>query len=245
MVVDVLTNYACSTGMARRILPLAVVLLLLLPVTEAVAWSNGVNGPNSFGTHDWIVREGVRLAGRQGRWVCLPRAMKATDDPDIRNGIDHASGTWWHVWDEWGATYGGAPEAVRVWYSRTKRLRARHQPCKASHALGIMAHMLGDVAQPMHTDGRLAIEDSVHGSYEHAVDTRCRPAHCIYRANNDGPDRAAPYGRALALARDAHPFYARLIKSYRLHGYNPTVGRITRRQLNRAANALADLVRSL
>ena len=86
----------------RTLILLAVLLLLVLPASEALAWSNGVNGPTSFGTHDWIVREGVRLSGRQGNWVCLSRAMRATDDPDLRNGIDHASGTWWHVWDEWG-----------------------------------------------------------------------------------------------------------------------------------------------
>ena len=37
--------------------------------------------------------------------------MRATDDPDMLDGIDHASGTWWHVYDQWGVTYGGAPEA--------------------------------------------------------------------------------------------------------------------------------------
>ena len=45
---------------------LALLLGLLLPA-DAQAWSNGTNGPNTFGTHDWIVREGVRLAGRESR----------------------------------------------------------------------------------------------------------------------------------------------------------------------------------
>jgi hypothetical protein len=53
--------------------------------------------------------------------VCRRAALRATDDPDTKDGIDHASGTWWHVWDEWGETWGGAPEAVRVWFRRTQR----------------------------------------------------------------------------------------------------------------------------
>ncbi len=33
-----------------------------------------------------------------------------------------------------------------------------------------MAYLVGDVAQPMHTDGWVDLEDFVHASYEHAVD---------------------------------------------------------------------------
>ena len=56
--------------MVRRVLTIALVFGLLAQTSEAIAWSNGRGGPNSFGTHDWIVREGVRMAGRAGRWVC-------------------------------------------------------------------------------------------------------------------------------------------------------------------------------
>ena len=86
---------------------------------SAQAWSNGVNGYNSFGTHDWILREAIDALGDDASWICLGRALRATDDPDSMDGIDHASGTWWHVWDEWGS-YGGGPEAIRVWFNRTE-----------------------------------------------------------------------------------------------------------------------------
>jgi hypothetical protein len=218
--------------------------MLAAPASEALAWSNGRSGPNSFGTHDWIVREGVRLAGRHGRWVCVKIAMRASDDPDTRSGIDHASGTWWHVWDEWGSTYGGAPEAVAVWHRRADRKLAQGKRCPASKALGIMAHMLGDVAQPMHTDQTRA-EDAIHSSYESAVDSRCTAASCRYRARNDGWDPVGPYGRTRSLARQSHKSYRALVRSYRRAGYSPKVDSITRRQLNRAANVLADLIRAL
>lgn len=220
-----------------------VAFMLVVPAGEAFAWSNGRSGPNSFGTHDWIVREGVRLAGRHSRWVCLKTA-RASDDPDTKDRIDHASGTWWHVWDEWGSTYGGAPEAVAVWHRRTDRRLARGRLCQASRALGLMAHMLEDVAQPMHTDQTQA-EDAIHSSYESAVDSRCTATRCRYKARNDGWEGGGPYVRTRRLARQAHPSYRPLVRSYRRGGYSKQVDAITRRQLNRAANVVADLIRAM
>ena len=42
------------------------------------------------------------------------------------------------------------------------------------------------------------------------------------------------------MAKQAHRSYERLVKLYDAHGYNRRVARITERQLNRAANAVAD-----
>ena len=178
-------------------------------------------------------------------WVCERAALRATDDPDTRDGIDHASGTWWHVWDEWGDTYGGAPEAVQVWFQRTRQ-RLRHgQECAASRALGIMAHLVADVAQPMHTDGALRAEDRVHGLYESAVDSRSERSDAVYTFTYDGHDRARPYARTISVARVAHGFYRELVRLYDRSGYSAGVHRITQRQLNRAANAVADLIEAL
>jgi len=117
--------------------------------------------------------------------------------------------------------------------------------CGASRALGIMSHMLADVAQPMHTD-QTRLEERVHADYESAVDARCAArATCRYGARSDGRDPAKPYGRTEALARRAHEDYATLVRRYARQGYDPVVHRITRRQLARAANALADLIVAL
>jgi hypothetical protein len=107
-----------------------------------------------------------------------------------------------------------------------------------------MAHMLGDVAQPMHAD-QIKAEDAVHSSYETAVDSRCIASACRYRARNDGWDGGGPYARTRSLARRAHETYRRLIRAYRAGGYSRRTDAITRRQLNRAANVLADLIRSI
>ncbi len=43
----------------------------------------------------------------------------------------------------------------------------------------------------------------------------------------------------------AHPYYRDLVRTYDDDGYNMAVHRITQRQFNLAANALADLISSL
>ena len=221
----------------RYRLALLLVLGLLTP-TPAFAWANGEDGCNSYGTHDWILDQALQAVGEQAEWVRTRVALRATDDPDCVDGIDHASSPWWHVYDEWGDTYGNAPEAAEVWFERmSNRLQARNER-GASRALGILAHIVGDVAQPMHTDSRPR-EDRVHPLYESAVDRR------DYSFNYDGVDDVNPRGRSLRVARVAHNYYFELIRAYDNHSYNDKVHRITKRQLNRAANAVADLLTSL
>lgn len=221
-------------------------LALTVDASAAEAWSNGIDGYNAFGTHDWILREAIRSLGDDVGWVCVDRALRATDDPDSLDGLEHASGTWWHVWDEWGsATWGGGPDAVEFWFGRTQQRLARGDRCGASRALGIMAHLVGEMAQPMHTDGTSPLEHIAHPSFEHAVDQRCTGTSCIYEMHFDGRDVVQPYGKALAIARAAHRFYGQLVTAYFNHGYSVTVHEITQRQLGRAANAMADLIWSL
>jgi len=107
-----------------------------------------------------------------------------------------------------------------------------------------MGHMLGDVAQPMHTDQTQA-EEAIHSSYESAVDSRCTASACRYRARNDGPTAVGPYMRTRNLAQQAHKSYRALVRGYRRSGYSRRVDEISRRQLDRVANAVADLIRSI
>jgi len=220
-------------------------LVLLAQAVPALAWSNGVDAPNSYGTHDWVLDKAIHVLGSQANWVCVRRALRATDDPDTVDGIDHASGTWWHVYDIWGDTYGDAPEAAKVWFERAKRLHDRGKDCAASRALGIMSHLVSDIAQPLHTDGSLAAEDRVHGPYEEAVDSRSERSDAVYRFSYDGRDAASPYARTVRVAKLAHRYYRTLVLTYDHHGYNARVNRITKRELNRAANAVADLISAM
>jgi hypothetical protein len=117
-----------------------------------------------------------------------------------------------------------------------RRLEAGRERA-ASKALGYLAHIVGDVANPMHTDGSDK-EDDIHSSYESAVDRRLHR----YRFRYDGADPAKPGPSTRAVARRAHKSYWAMVNAYNAHGYNAKVHRITKRHLNRAANALADLL---
>lgn len=226
--------------MKPRLAALLVSIALLMVPVPAVGWSNGEQGCNSFGTHDWILKKAINAAGRDARWVRVRVALTATDDPDCKHGIDYASGTWWHVYDRWRATYGDADKAARVWFRRTDRRLAEGRKRSASKALGVLAHIVGDVAQPMHTDSSDR-EDDVHGAYEDAVDLRIRN----YRFSHDGRDAARPGQTTRTVARRAHLYYSELVRAYGRHGYNAKVHRITKRQLRDGANALADLIKTL
>jgi hypothetical protein len=225
----------------RRVVVLLIsALLVAIPAGPVDAWSNGSEGCNSFGTHDWILRKAIKAAGKKASWVRVRVALRATDDPDCKDGIDHASGTWWHVYDEWGNEWGGADEATRVWFRRTKRRLEAGRERAASRALGIMSHFIADVANPMHTDSSDK-EESIHSPYESDVDERIRD----YPFKYDGRDSAKPGARTRRVARVAHRSYWDLVNAYDAHGYNRKVHRITKRQLKRAANALADLLVAL
>jgi hypothetical protein len=223
-----------------RLGPVALVTVALLGApTSALAWGNG-DGPNSFGTHDWILRKAINASGRKARWVHVRVALRATDDPDSKRGIDHASDRKWHIYDRWGHSRGRADEAAAVWSRRTKRRLGNGRKRAASRALGYLAHIIGDVAQPMHTDGS-GREKRVHWRYERAVDLRLRD----YPFRYDGRDAARPRARTRMVARQAHDFYRELVRAFDRYGYTRKVHRITKRQLKRAANAMADLITSL
>ena len=221
-------------GVAMALKPLA------MGDPSAMAWSNGTNGCNSFGTHDWILKKAIGAIGAEAAWVQVRTALRATDDPDCKDGIDHASGTWWHVYDVWGAEWGGADEAATVWFRRTKRRLDAGRERAASKALGYLAHIVGDVAQPMHTDSSKKGEP-IHGAYEGDVDGRIDE----YGFHYDGKNDAKAGARTRQVARRAHRYYWRLVNAYDAHRYNGKVHRITKRRLRRAANAVADLLTSL
>ena len=221
----------------------ALVLGGLLPNHEARGWANGRGGPNSFGTHDWILQKPIKKLKKRGDtvdWVKLDVAVKATDDPDVRNGIPYASGTWWHVYDIWGSSYGNAPKAIKYWFNQAAKRLANGRRGKASVALGYLAHMLGDLANPMHTD-QMWKEESIHSAYETAVDQNSRRTSNIYDFTFDGLDSPSPYAKAVRVARRAHRKYDKLVTAYYRNGYNDKVHILTKSQLNRGANAFADV----
>ena len=214
------------------------VSLFVFMAGPAHGWANGSGGCDSFGGHDWVLKKAIRATDPS--WVRVRVALRASDDPDCKDGIDHASSPWWHVYDRWGDHYGDADEATAVWFRRVQNRLAAGNERGASKALGIMSHFIADVANPMHTD-QTNREDSIHSAYEDDVDERIRS----YPFRYNGRDAATPAARTRAVARQAHKLYRELVRTYDRHGYNGRVHRLTKRQLKRAANAVADLLVSV
>jgi hypothetical protein len=197
--------------------------LVLFSAAPAAGWANGTGGCNSFGTHDWVLDKAIKAVRDDASWVRVRVALRATDDPDCKDGIDHASGSWWHVYDRWGDEWGGADEATAVWFRRTKRRLEDGRQRAASRALGIMSHFIADVANPMHTD-QSNKEESIHSPYESDVDERLKR----YGFEHDGRDTARPAARTRRVARIARRSYWDLVNAYDMHGYNRKVHRVTK-----------------
>ncbi len=100
---------------------LVAILVVLGTTSPALAWSNGTDGYNSYGTHDWILDQALEAAGDDADWVRRRVALRATDDPDSKDGIEFASSPWWHVYDDWGDNYGATPETVEHGFEVIRR----------------------------------------------------------------------------------------------------------------------------
>lgn len=218
---------------------LSALCLLVLP-TAAHAWANGPNGYNTFGTHDWILKEANRLAGASGAgWVNLKVALPHTDDPD---SLFHDF--YYHVYERWnGHDYGGAPTKVALWYRRAlAALKAGHARA-ASRDVGIMAHYYGDICCPLHTDQTNA-EERMHSAYETDVDeiTDVPGEHRAWLHYDGYQVRSSVYALTVSAAAASHTRYRALVRGYNAHGMSAAVLSITARRLNRAVNGLADLI---
>jgi hypothetical protein len=220
---------------------LACVALVWLPAA-AFAWSNGPNGADGFGTHDWVLREANRLAAQKNAgWVRLSVALPHTDDPDT---IFHD--TYYHVYDVWGSQYGNAPKKVVLYYGKALAARKAGNWTAASKMVGIMAHYYADICNPMHTDQSDA-EDAIHSPYESDAQRYSdRPGENSSWARFDGytaTRNVTAYTRNTAAA--SHEQYAALVSGYASEGMSSGVVSITAQSLNRAANGLADLLISI
>jgi len=226
-------------GSALALLLLLGALLSGTLAERAHAWSNGGDGGNGFGTHDWVLYEANRLAESRGyHWLRLGAALRATDDPDTR-----LHDTYHHVYDVWGSTYGDAPERVQELFTQAVRHLRHGRPRAASVAFGLLAHYYADICNPTHTDSS-ALEDGMHSRHESAANTRtdAKGEHRSWVRVDGIQVRAGAYAPARRAAAYAHQYYWELVRTYSREGWVPSTATITRRCLSRAVNDLADLL---
>lgn len=228
--------------MTRAIgLRLTAALLLCVLVVPLGGWSNGPDGGDGFGAHDWVLYRADQLARQAGYdWLQWRVAQPRTDDPDtVLHDFRH------HVYDVWDDPYGDAPTRVQALYDETVSQLRAHDATAASATFGLLSHYYADACNPLHTD-QSAEEERMHGRYETASQR-----HVDQPDENAGwvvPDGIARRRDAAQETRDAaataHAAYARLVARYPAHGMDAEVTEITRVSLDRAANGLADLMAS-
>ena len=224
---------------------LAVALILstvagLAAPARASAWANGADHGNGYGTHDWILDEGLTIAAGRGggAWADRATALAATDDPDtqLHDFVNHVYQTTGHV-------HGSAPARIQVLNDQAVTQLRAGDHAGASVTLGLLAHYYGDICNPLHTD-QMPTEEKIHSRYETRVNRdTSRPgqnASWVVLAPETATSDEA--GRAVAAAAHARVSYAELVTDYSANGYDARVQAITAESLSSAANGLADIV---
>lgn len=225
---------------ARVAIGVCLAVCLLVPA-HAEAWSNGDSGGTGYGTHDWVLDQANCIAVKGGySWLDVPVALAATDDPDTK-----LHDTYYHIYDIWGDTYGDSPGRVAELYSQVVgELRSGDREA-ASRSMGLLSHYYSDTGNPLHTDQSPA-EESVHSAYELDVqrytDAEGKNADWVVP---DGLEYVSdPRAATCAITRSAHVSYTALVTGYAADRMDPEVLAVSRSALNRAANGIADLIKS-
>ena len=229
-----------SSRFSQAAVALGLVLTLLgaFP-TLALAWANGPQYGEGFGTHDWVLYHANQSAVRQGYdWVDWPTAQSASDDPDtvLRD-------FYYHVYDRTGDPYGDSPARVSALYRQAVGELRSGDRITASRTLGLLSHYLSDTANPLHTDQTPA-EKGMHGRYEDAVDNQTGSPGAdvaLLAAHSAVPTRDVAV-LTIQLASDAHDDYRALVAGYTAAGNSPEVQAITARSLNAAVGGVADAI---
>ena len=247
---------------------LAALLALAGAITPAAAWSNGPDGGNGYGSHDWILDQSLRLLSARGvstSWVDRTVAMLATDNPDKVEVAADPDREIEHVYTG-GGKRGGAVHritehyaAILKYYNAGKAAQVAGNDAAAedafddaSYNLGMLAHFYGDIAQPFHTSRDAIGQTTTHKAYELLVDDDNRhptdaPSWSVANSSWVVKDMPDVRKAALAMAAYSRARYQALAADFHasdssLHGDAATV---TKEVLIRASGDLANLISSV
>lgn len=229
--------------MNKKILAIIIsaIVLLSVNIVDIYTWGNG-SGGDGFGTHDWVLKEAIDDLDGYGSWINLDLALKATDDPDT---VFHD--TYYHVYDIWGSTYGNAPYKIQYYYDLAVSYLAQGKNNEASQSIGWMSHYVSDLCNPMHTDSCDKETSSVHSGYESKVNTYTDVMdEAVYTVIDDGETYINdPTQFAKDLAVWSHYYYSKLVNEYYSKRWTSQCNSWTQTFLNKAGNALHDLIYSI
>ena len=235
---------------------------LVTAPAPAVAWSNGKG--DGYDTHDWIIDEGLRvLADKDVSWFQRTTALVVSDDPDNVEVVADPARKIDHIYRD-GGVRGGAVQRITEHYAAAVQLHREGVEAQeagdttaadgafeeASREIGLLAHFLGDLLQPYHTNVRGAGLNDEHLQYELLVQalTRWPDAAPEWRSPNRTPDLLPNVRRmALSAASYSRGWYDAVHASMSV---SPTaltqVGRdATKVLLRRAADDMADVIWSV
>ena len=211
----------------------------------ALAWGNGGNLGNGYGTHDWIISQALKVFGdTPPAWLDVNAALLASDDPDK---VFWAANE--HVFYEKG--YGrGAVNRISEFYHQTLVAHQAGDDATASIRFGWMAHYVGDVLQPYHTNYAAIKLDDSHLHYENMVGTLTRnPDASPEWMTDDRAPKAIADVRATSIAAAAYSrkFFPELYSIFKVDEtvLAPRVLEITGILLKRASADLADMLYSI
>ncbi|MBN2846885.1 MAG: hypothetical protein JXP72_00330, partial [Coriobacteriia bacterium] len=218
---------------------LALTLTLLIPTT-ALAWSNGPDDGAGYGTHDWVLDEALDLVSAP--WVDRDVALSTTHWPDMVYGSGDVMN---HVFKPDGDGRGGPQTVADRYYDLVTAYKAGDY-AEASRQLGLLSHYFSDLAVVYHvqtTDGD-ATEAAEHLQYELDVDSN-------HRKPGNVSDWITPTSRVTVtdirkktvdLAVATRGTYSSLRTAYKANGLSGTALTITKQNLSRAVNGLADII---
>ena len=175
---------------------------LVAAPAPAAAWSNGKG--DGYGTHDWIIDEGLRvLSDRDVSWFHRTTALVVSDDPDNVEVVADPARKIDHIYRD-GGVRGGAVQRITEHYAAAVQLHREGVEAQeagdtaaadaafdeASREIGLLAHFLGDLLQPYHTNVRGAGLNDEHLQYELLVQalTRWPDAAPEWRSANRTPE---------------------------------------------------------
>jgi len=208
----------------------------------ALAWGNGGNLGNGYGTHDWIISQALKVFGDSPpAWLDVNVALLASDDPDK---VFWAANE--HVFYEKG--YGrGAVDRISEFYHQTLVAHQAGDDARASTTFGWMAHYVGDILQPYHTSYAAIKLDDSHLRYENLVGILTRnPDASPEWITDDRTPKAINDVRATSIAAAAYSrkFFPELYSIFKVDEtlLAPRVLEITGYLLKRASADLADML---
>ncbi len=220
-------------------------VLLAGTAMPALAWGNGGNFGNGYGTHDWIISQALKVFGDSPpAWLDVNAALLASDDPDK---VFWAANE--HVFYEKG--YGrGAVDRISEFYHQTLIAHQAGDDATASTTFGWMAHYVGDILQPYHTNYAAINLDDSHLRYENLVGTLTRtPEASPEWITDDRTPKAIADVRTTSIAAAAYSrtFFPELYSVFKVDEtlLAPRALEITGSLLKRASTDLADMLYSI